>query len=291
MNIVEKEFDNPLVGAHTPKIKFQFDEDSLEPVSQTLKNGAVWSSDIAALACKLWKKDSNIVDIGTHIGTFSCLAASFTRGRVISIEPEPSNFAILLKNKEINNFTHQTCYNFAASDKAGEVAFCSNGPSSHVQDSSLSEAATMIPAKPLDSILKRETVDFIKIDVEGWELNVLEGLKETIQSQSPPILIEVNGFTLKWFDHTPNDLLAKLESFGYRLVVIYDRLIPINSYEPFPFGVVDCLAIKDHHIPFLQNFAFPLSPDERKRIWRSSYSSGNQDMLGYFNWYKEKYPI
>ncbi len=290
--IVSRKFANPLPNAHTKELTLFFDEESQEPVSSFLKNGRVWSSELASVSSLFWNEQSTILDLGVHIGTYSALAASFTHGKVISVEPDPKNFELILKNKEANNFQHQVCYNVAASNKEGEVKFCPNGPSGHILEKGGKEPFIPVPAKTVDSILDGERVDFIKIDVEGWELNVLEGLSNTIDKFSPPIVFEVNGFTLKWFNKTPNDLLRYVEErFGYQIFILTNTLVPINSYEPFPYGVVEAFALKANHIQTISKYlSIPLSSQMRKQIFEHTESQANDDMKGYLKWYKERMP-
>lgn len=284
-----KEFVNPIKGAHSPTISLYFDAESSDPVCQTLAAGKVWSADLAALSSLFWKPGANIVDVGTHIGTFSTLAAAYTTGKVYSIEPDPTNFANLVRNKEENEFDNQICLNYAASNQDGVVNFCSAGPGSHIQADGWGDKTVEVVAKTVDSLLEGIKVDFVKIDVEGWELNVIEGMKTILENDKPPVAFEVNGFCLQWFEKTPNDLLRAFEDFGYRVFAMHQRLIPINSHEPFPFGVVDCFALQDEQLAQVMNYlTLPLSEKARKEILDGSNYYANVDMQRYFRWYREK---
>lgn len=284
-----KTFKNPLEAAHTPELIISFSPEVKDPINATFAAGQVWSADLASVSSLFWKEDSNIIDVGSNMGAYAVLAASFTKGKVIAIEPDPHSFGLLLKNKENNNFHNLECHNFAASDKSGSVDFQADGSGGSHISSAEHKGGISVPAKTLDSLLGNTKIDFIKIDVEGWEINVLDGLAATIERDSPPIVFEVNGFTLKWFDVTPNDLIRKLEDFGYRVFVIAQKMIPINSYEPFPFGVVDCFALKDEHIATIAPYlALPLSSTDRKSILEQSHHYSNVDMKAYFEWYRAK---
>lgn len=287
--MLTKTYQNPLQNAHKKELTISFDETANDPVTYYLSNNQVWGADLAAFSSLFWRGDVNILDIGSNIGSYSVLAASATKGKVYCIEADPKNFELLKQNKENNSFDNLVPLNFAASDESGEVSFCQAGPGGHVKTEGWGNDSVSVAAHPVDDLLAGARIDFIKLDVEGYEIKALDGLKKTIGRDSPPIVFEVNGFTLKWFDKTPNDLLAKLESFGYRIFVLKQRLIPINSYEPFPFGVVDCVAMKEHHIPVIQHLiTLPLSEPQRVNILQESNFQGNEDMKGYFSWYREK---
>lgn len=284
MNIVTRSYNNPLSGG-APPLSFCFDEDSLEAVSQTLRSGNVWAADLAALTSIFLDESSNVLDVGAHIGTYSGLVASLNRGSVFSIEPEPTNFKFLKRNRELNNFPNWEIYNCAASDKEGKLAFCPNGPCSHVQTPSGDEKEIQVDAKVLDDLFEGEKIDFIKMDIEGHEIEALNGLSKLISAQMPTILIEVNGFTLHWFNYTPNQLIKVLEDFGYRVFVVSQVLTPVNSYEPFPYGLVDCVAVRDEMLPRISKFIrLPLSSKERGEILRHSYNIANDDVKKYFHW-------
>lgn len=295
MNTATVKFKLPLQNAHNQELDLSFDVSSNDPVSQSLKNGHLWGLDVLAPSLLFINEGSTVVDVGAHIGTYSTLAASVTKKKVIAIEADPANFELLKQNKENNKFDHLEIHNVAASDKEEKLSFCSGGPGGHVFNlGNQSENVIEVDGKPLDDILRDEPVDFIKLDVEGWELNALDGMAETIARRSPPILFEVNGFTLKLFDNTPNHLLRKFEQkFGYQVFVTTQAgFIPINSYEPFPFGVVDCIALKDHHIPFIQkHLNLPLSYENRVKIITQAEFVSNADMKEYFAWYRLKVGI
>ncbi len=290
--IVSKKFTNPLAKAHTKELTFFFDEESDDAVAGTFKAGQVWATDLASVSSLFWNEQSTILDIGASIGAYSTLAASFTHGKVISIEPEPKNYMTLTMTQEANKFSHQVCYNLAASNEEGEIKFCPNGPYSHILQEGGAEDAISVPSKTLDSVLDGERVDFIKLDVEGWEIPALEGLEKTINRYSPPIVFEVNGFTLKWFNKTPNDLIRILEErFGYQIFALTQNLVPLSSFDPFPYGCVDCFALKASHIPKVSQYlSLPLSFGARKQIFEQTETYGNEDIKGYVEWYKERMP-
>jgi len=62
-----------------------------------------------------------------------------------------------------------------------------------------------------------DNVDLVKLDVEGSELNVLKGMKNTLQSQHPKILIEIHPQQLKSFGFSPSDVIEFLSKFGYKI--------------------------------------------------------------------------
>lgn len=133
------------------------------------------------------------VDIGAHSGLYS-EALSKIATHVIAVEAIPplaQNLQRLLPHVEV--------INAAISDKDGEITLAM--PEGHLGLASVAHAnfagsarvnKINVPARSLDSILqsRSDAVGFIKIDVEGHELAVLEGARKTIASHRPVMLIE-----------------------------------------------------------------------------------------------------
>jgi FkbM family methyltransferase len=135
------------------------------------------------------KPGMTVIDIGAHIGLFT-LPASFKvgqRGKIIAVEPEDKNFNCLQKNLKINGIKNVIGVKTALSDFNGqEDFFISKGSGCHSLfpregDNILKKI--QIEVKTLDSLLRElniERVDLLKIDVEGAELKILKGGRETL---------------------------------------------------------------------------------------------------------------
>jgi len=134
----------------------------------------------------LLKPEMTIVDIGAHIGTFTLSARKIIgeRGRIIAIEPEIMNFRQLKRNLKLNKINNCLIINVALADHTGEEPFFLHKDSSgHSLIPGDSINKTQIKVKTLDDLLKElniSKVDFLKIDTEGVELEVLKGGKETL---------------------------------------------------------------------------------------------------------------
>ena len=129
------------------------------------------------------------VDVGSNIGKYTIKAARQlgSNGRVISIEPEASNFEMLKANVELNGLSNTTLLNVACWNKNERLKLCFGPGFKATGDHSLkydrSEHFIEVTALKLDDILKDlhiEHVDFIKIDAEGADGEVLEGAEETL---------------------------------------------------------------------------------------------------------------
>lgn len=155
------------------------------------------------------------LDIGAHVGAVSLyLARKFKR--VIAFEGVPATFQYLAHN--VAGVANVDARNVAVGGESGEVYFAhypKHGQLSHI--SGETTAGTMnvgpIPLCTIDS-LKLAQVSFMKIDVEGSELAVVEGARDTIVTSRPLILIEQAGNDELHFGTVRNEASAFLESLG-----------------------------------------------------------------------------
>lgn len=123
-------------------------------------------------------------DLGANVGYFSMVAAALG-AKVYAYEPFPSNVALLERNARGLPIAVRPS---AASDRAGEGAFA-EGPTS--QDGKLSDSGGLtVRTVALDDETPAPT--FVKIDVEGAEAAVLEGMRRTLSEHHPVVLVELH---------------------------------------------------------------------------------------------------
>jgi FkbM family methyltransferase len=152
-----------------------------------------------------------VVDVGAHYGRYTLIAAKRVgpKGKVISIEADPSNFDMLDKNIKLNEPSSENviAINYAASSNKSKVKLSipekeSSGHtiySSIIPGRSPSEKFIEINANTLDNLLHEngisaEQVNWIKIDVEGAELEVVKGAANILsKSKDIALLIEIHN--------------------------------------------------------------------------------------------------
>ncbi len=141
------------------------------------------------------KPNDIVLDVGAHIGYFSMLMSKIVgdSGRIYSFEPRPLNHKMLTKNIEVNNCSNVTIIKSAIGNFTGEVNFdaTTGTGTGHVSnDGNISVAITTI-----DKFCSSEDVkpSFIKIDIEGGEVEALHGAKQTILKYKPTILLATHG--------------------------------------------------------------------------------------------------
>jgi FkbM family methyltransferase len=137
-----------------------------------------------------------VVDIGANLGGHS-VAFSRTAQLVYAFEPQPHTYGLLCANCAINGRTNIVPMPYALGEKAGTVAISPINPTlEHVcQGASIGEQGQPVQVRTLDSF-ELSGVSFIKIDVEGYELKVLQGARETLQHDFPVLYIEIHKESL-----------------------------------------------------------------------------------------------
>lgn len=171
--------------------------------------------------------ESVIADIGANVGWYSVqLGRIASKGRVIAFEPMPSTAAYLRRNLVLNGVENVEVYECGLAEAGGEANFFyqvqSTGASSAVDLIGDGHAVGVaVQIRRMDDVLAAEPrIDLMKCDVEGGELGVLRGGRQTIERTKPVIFIEM---LRKWsarFGYHPNDIIAFLGELGYECFAV-----------------------------------------------------------------------
>lgn len=188
---------------------------------------------------KLIRPGTICFDIGAHIGYYSLLMSKWVgpAGKVISFEPMPYTYSFLTANAQRNGARNIVAKQSAVGHQVGYVQMASAinqrlGWSSIADSGDITVSCTSVDAEVETNSLK--TVDFIKIDVEGYELNVLRGAEETIKKLQPQIMFEVNDNALRRHSTDFAGLEDFFRSHKYSLFrATNSGLVPIRKR---PFG-------------------------------------------------------
>lgn len=189
--------------------------------------GPVFEPDTVALFRCFAK--GTVLDIGANIGC-TALALSEMADRVHAFEPSPSTYAILRENTAVA--PNVIAHNYGLGLKAGnfELTFQPNNRSggfvSNQLTASKGHTVEKIIVKKLDKMirpLQLSTVDFIKIDVEGFEGNVIKGAKKVLKKFKPVVALELNHWCLNAFQRTSvPDFLDSLRAVFPILYAVHD---------------------------------------------------------------------
>ena len=160
-----------------------------------------------------------VFDIGANVGlTMAVFSLRASTGAVYAFEPSPTAFPCLEATIEANKFQNCQAFNLAMSTASGEMSFSNNpttASASHLsRDGSLGGNNMTVNVSTVDlmaSELALSRLDLIKIDVEGFELDVIDGALQTIQKAKPSVFVEFNSFALIAFGNiNPRKLLDRL---------------------------------------------------------------------------------
>lgn len=191
-------FTNPLLLSVSPLGQsFQVKIDPSNGfIDQHIYATKTYEPDILQVMTEHLRPGDIFVDIGCNIGWHSLFAATLVGpdGRVFAFEPIPRLRNQFLESLTANSLgSRVTLLPFGCSDRAEEVAIHINphnigGSSILTNDSHETISATLKPAD--DVLADAPTVHLIKIDTEGYELEVLRGLTQTLSSKRPSLIIE-----------------------------------------------------------------------------------------------------
>lgn len=135
------------------------------------------------------------VDIGANVGSFS-IAAVAAGARSISFEPIPASFAKLQRNIHFNRLEKEVeLHNVGLSSKPGRLRFTANLDTvNHVAEDGYLGMTVDVPVTTMDLVLKNKYPTVIKIDVEGFEGEVLSGGLRTLREETLlAVILETNG--------------------------------------------------------------------------------------------------
>jgi FkbM family methyltransferase len=193
---------------------------------------------------RLIRRGSTVLDIGSHIGYYSWILSDITgpEGKVYSFEASPENFPVLVHNLQATRATNVEPIHAAVADRAGTLPLhVSPGHSNHslVRGYTDSKEIVHVPAVTIDGWLSARGVSrisFVKIDTEGAEIMVLEGMREVIRN-SPDLtmLVELNPRAHRAAGRPPQKLLEVLADLGFetREIDEWGRLNPpLTLAEP-----------------------------------------------------------
>ncbi|MBP8306702.1 MAG: FkbM family methyltransferase [Burkholderiaceae bacterium] len=195
-----------------------------DAVGKVIASGEVYEPDVTAAIKGLLRPDSVFLDIGANAGWFSLLAARIaTCGRVIAIEPNPGNVALLHQSLLENHLSNVVVYHVAASQADRTLEIRSVQSNGYVAAATEARAGvTYAQGVRLDTLLAGEPrIDVIKMDIEGHEMSALLGMTGLLSTHRPVILTEFHPKNLKELGGIePLTYLEMLESLGWILAVI-----------------------------------------------------------------------
>ncbi len=169
------------------------------------------------------REDMNILELGANIGYYAIKEASLlTTGKIFAFEPDPRNVEVLEKNVELNGFQDKMkIYPFAAGDEDTTKEFGlsqKTNLSGFVDNKKVDSISVKCVKLDNFSDLKNEKINLIRMDIEGYECMVIDGMKELLErSNDIKIMMEVHPTVYDEGKFNFNDRLRLLEKMGFRV--------------------------------------------------------------------------
>jgi FkbM family methyltransferase len=193
-----------------------YSESGYEPFSSAIFRSASLTADL-------------VIDIGAHIGYYSCLAASVRpEARVIAIEASPENGLVVSSNANLNGFKVEL-HNVAFNNSSGRVNFqiteasdnC--GISGHPNSPTVGQIDVVAITGNDLSITPNQSL-VIKIDVEGHELSALQGMEQVLsEAKDVRILLEFNVKCILLAGKSPSAILQWIWDHGYKIFALDEK--------------------------------------------------------------------
>ena len=201
----------------------------IEPVETKLFNDIIKNGEV-------------LVDVGANIGYFTLLMAKLTgpKGKIFSFEPENNNFELLNKNVKCNNYQNIVLEKKGVSDHNGSNKFFLSSKNTGMH--SLQKINDDVKEIKIDVIKLDDyfttlglikKISFIKIDVEGAEFQVLNGMKMILKNDNLKLLIEFIPEHLEKHGTNPSDVLKILENNNFKLYQINEKTkeLELKNYK------------------------------------------------------------
>lgn len=195
------------------------------------------------------KTDDTVIDVGANIGHTTLLfSKKCYNGKIISVEPSKKLFEIVKQHLDLNEIKNVIPLNIGLGETSKsaqlfQVNDSNSGMNRVLTSGHVSHQSEGIIIKTLDSVvaeLKIRSISAIKIDVEGYEYNILKGASETLKAFKPILLIEIDDYNLKEQNATPGHVFNLLTDIGYSIFNA-ETLQPVNiglNYTDRHFDII-----------------------------------------------------
>ena len=184
------------------------------------------------------RRNDLFVDVGANVGAYTVLAGSVVGSRCIAVEPIPGTFQHLVDNVNLNRIYETTeCLNIGIGRTAGTLRFTSKLDSENhvVSESSAQTGIIEVSVQTLDDVVADRRPMLIKIDVEGFETEVVAGAERILSQESLlAVIMELNGSGAR---------------YGFDEALLHKRILD-HGFKPFSYSPFsrDLLALNNKNV-------------------------------------------
>ena len=230
---------------------------SPETVGWTCFLSGCWEPHVKKCIDELLTPGDVAIDVGANLGYFSAVMAQRVgaTGQVWSFEPVPETYERLLIARDLNGFDNLTPLPFALAASEGPMSIAYDarltGNASLLSEVSVSDRVRRVEvrAHTLDGLIASGVVTglpaLVKIDVEGFEFEVLKGAERTIEAARPAIIFEFNERTARLGGWSLTDIEMLLSRCGRY------ELFRVNSVGLTPVEAGDLALARDEYVDVL----------------------------------------
>ena len=184
-----------------------------------------------------------VVDIGANIGYYALMEARQVKV-VYAIEPGRANCENLIANAFLNPYRNIKCHHLAIGDHNGSVGFhlskaCNWNRIAVGNDSTDTEVSMTTLDDFVRDMVKGKRVDFVRMDVEGYEMAILRGADRVLRTNRPAMFIEVHRDLLEDYGSSQLEFMELLADYNYGIIKCF------ISARQGPEGPIKMLLVDD----------------------------------------------
>lgn len=195
------------------------------------------------------RADDSFFDVGANVGSYTLLASGIVGTQSVTLEPVKGTFDILSRNIQLNALQNKVkLINAGAGPMPGEIRFSADEDTGNhvIAENESGNNSITVPVITIDSLLNQYQPSLIKIDVEGFETEVLKGMAATLDSPAlKAIIIELNGSGAR---------------YGFNDIDIHNLLLSKNFeayyYDPFKRELKNAPSYGTHNTIYCRDLSF-----------------------------------
>jgi len=239
----------------------------------------LYSIELMTLLGRVVNPGDRVIDVGAQLGYITCHLAKRVgpTGKIYSFEPDPNALRRLRLAVEANQFDWVRIFPVGASNVAGtatihlskHAGYSSLVESNHSQHVESAEISTV----RIDDLAANgefeSPIALVKMDVEGWESSVLDGMQALIAKDRPLILTEINPEMLAVRGEDSRNLLSRIAPHGYAIFEIMPfKIRPsadlpvLERFDPnqdVKAEMAEVLCVPEEKLPALKALGVPIS--------------------------------